>query len=610
MRLSASLVVLVCAVVALCVCVAARADPGESEPLEPGVQEYVAEMRTDTQGAIEDLERVQSMTPRVDAVMRAINEMWSSFFKLHRSVANSEQLLETAEVLSQQMAEAEEALPKLERWDGADTDSSPKETPAPDTPDRYDDGIRSRADPALVKAIKEMIPDVQRAMEAQLSSAENPPYAYDGYETPFTGQDAEALGSMGSLIRETNAAMKKQSVSLLGSMGSIHNIGLELEGIRRRASDLGPLAFNCEAGTAPYNGDGACAGCDLGHFAPANSGSCSPCPRGTYADATHSATCTECAPGKVAHDPGTIVCEDCPAGRVSAGAGASLCVECPPHSLPSHDRTTCESCPPGTEHRGAVCVACPAGTFRAADSMPVCLGCPPNTYSSAVRATECQPCGENEFTFDALGNTDVSECRSCAESWHAFDRGEGPSIPMHALSVCATALCTLRAGAVGRQLCRMYGNATELEELEAARARGALATASWATVFIVPLLISCLFVVFLWIRNLPRIKNATSTMLESVAAVMARAGAGWNSLRASTESLAKARDTMGTEADSTGVASAAGTDADAIALDTLAHDSAATNAVADGAGDAPSPVPEVHDRGAGVDAPSGAEDLE
>ena len=259
MRLSASLVVLVCAVVALCVCVAARADPGESEPLEPGVQEYVAEMRTDTQGAIEDLERVQSMTPRVDAVMRAINEMWSSFFKLHRSVANSEQLLETAEVLSQQMAEAEEALPKLERWDGADTDSSPKETPAPDTPDRYDDGIRSRADPALVKAIKEMIPDVQRAMEAQLSSAENPPYAYDGYETPFTGQDAEALGSMGSLIRETNAAMKKQSVSLLGSMGSIHNIGLELEGIRRRASDLGPLAFNCEAGTAPYNGDGACA---------------------------------------------------------------------------------------------------------------------------------------------------------------------------------------------------------------------------------------------------------------------------------------------------------------------------------------------------------------
>lgn len=553
MRLSVYLVVLGCTIVALGACAAARADPGESEPLEPAVaQEHVAEMRADTQDAIEDLVRIQTLTPRVDAIMDAINDMWSRFAKLHRSVAKGEELLETAETLSQLYDAVESPLERFKEG-----------TPALYTAEHTDDEIRAGVDQVLVEAVKEVMP--------------------------------------------MSADLEKRSVRLSGSMGSIHNLGLELEGIRRRASELGPLAFNCEAGTAPYNGDGACAGCDLGHFAPANSGSCSPCPRGTYADATHSATCTECAPGKVAHDPGTVLCEDCPAGRVSAGAGASLCVACPQYSLPSHDRTTCETCPPGTEYHTSGCVACPAGTFRAADSMPVCHGCPPNTYSSAVRATECQPCGENEFTFDALGNTDVSECRSCAESWHAFDRGEGPAIPIHALPVCATALCTLRAGAVGRQMCRMYGNATELEELEAARARGALATASWATVFIVPLLVSCLFVVVLWMRNLPRIKSVTHDVIESFAAVFALAEARWSALRASTESLARSRDSMQAEPEATGAAEAG---SDAIALDTLARDSASTDAGPLGEHDAPSPVPQMSDGGNDASASSALDERE
>jgi len=283
-----------------------------------------------------------------------------------------------------------------------------------------------------------------------------------------------------------------------------------------RPVGLAPLASSCEAGYAPYNGDGACAGCDLGHFSTANSGACSPCPRGTFADATHSPSCTECPVGKVAHDRGSVVCETCPTGRVAAGLGSSLCVACPPDTLPSLDHSACVSCALGTEIEGNECVMCSAGSYRGAASGPRCLPCPANTYSSVGHSLECTPCAEHEFTFVEEGNTDVSECRGCAEAWHAFDNGEGPAVPRHALAVCSTALCTLEAGAVGRQLCRMYGNATSLAELEAHRAHDILATASWTTVFILPLILACMSMVVVWMRNLASIRKHASWMRDTL----------------------------------------------------------------------------------------------
>ena len=74
--------------------------------------------------------------------------------------------------------------------------------------------------------------------------------------------------------------------------------------------------------------------CPPGSWAPANSGSCTLCPPGTYtadSGSTRIEDCTACVPGTYSQMQGSAACSSCPAGTVNAAVGAtdrSACLSC------------------------------------------------------------------------------------------------------------------------------------------------------------------------------------------------------------------------------------------------------------------------------------------
>jgi hypothetical protein len=77
-------------------------------------------------------------------------------------------------------------------------------------------------------------------------------------------------------------------------------------------------------------GGGGCEPCAPGSNRSVVSGSCLPCPRGSYAGLPGAAVCGACPPGTFASFEGQVACEACPAGTHAEKAASASCTPCGP----------------------------------------------------------------------------------------------------------------------------------------------------------------------------------------------------------------------------------------------------------------------------------------
>ena len=186
-----------------------------------------------------------------------------------------------------------------------------------------------------------------------------------------------------------------------------------------------------------------CVACPTGQYSDPinNTGSCDPCPIGTYQDSAGSQSCTPCPAGTFVAAVGSDQLSDCvacPAGRYVATTG-------------NDDQGDCISCPGGQYVESTAsdhisdCQDCPAGRFAANegnDEFADCIACEPGTFQPVAGTTECNNCTFGNQTEDGNGNytnTSALACVQCAAGRYAIDpsllvNGNGSAFP----DECAT----------------------------------------------------------------------------------------------------------------------------------------------------------------------------
>ncbi|PVD33225.1 hypothetical protein C0Q70_04476 [Pomacea canaliculata] len=175
----------------------------------------------------------------------------------------------------------------------------------------------------------------------------------------------------------------------------------------------------CEAGFILVNK--TCVACSAGTFYDAASGTCSPCPAGSYQNkegklnckscdqdyitgppgASSRKQCTDlCAPGYYSAN-GSVPCVPCPAGTFQPQAGRTSCTPCGPQLTTSraaassfaHCRAK-ERCPAGHfyEVSEGVCKVCPVGTYQTDSEQNFCVACPGTTTTDNTASTSPEDC--------------------------------------------------------------------------------------------------------------------------------------------------------------------------------------------------------------------------
>ena len=82
----------------------------------------------------------------------------------------------------------------------------------------------------------------------------------------------------------------------------------------------------CDGGTfAKGTGNAACETCDVGYVSTPAAVGCTPCERGTFANAN---VCEACSVGMYNSDEGSDTCEACPAHATTTSPGAQSVDEC------------------------------------------------------------------------------------------------------------------------------------------------------------------------------------------------------------------------------------------------------------------------------------------
>ena len=129
-----------------------------------------------------------------------------------------------------------------------------------------------------------------------------------------------------------------------------------------------PIGYSCNAGTRLLSDATACL---PGHYCPG--GKKQTCPAGTFVS-TYSATrttvngCSSCSPGTYA-TPGSGSCLPCPSGSYGPNSGMGECLPCPAGTFSmatgQTDSSTCTTCPANrfSLSGASSCVVCPSGSL-------------------------------------------------------------------------------------------------------------------------------------------------------------------------------------------------------------------------------------------------------
>ncbi|ELU05576.1 hypothetical protein CAPTEDRAFT_195741 [Capitella teleta] len=207
----------------------------------------------------------------------------------------------------------------------------------------------------------------------------------------------------------------------------------------------------CQSGYVLVNRK--CVSCSLGTYYDTLSGSCQPCPRGTYQDGEGELACNVCPhrvagvgilgarslqecgelcePGSYSVD-GSKPCKPCALGHYQSDYGRTSCVPCGNEvttqstgSIGFQDCLTQDICSPGSyfKHAEQKCRPCPQNTFQPEAGQDFCIHCPGNT------------------TTDSTGAIDGSECKDRACGGHLGEHQgyiQTPNWPGHypANTVC------------------------------------------------------------------------------------------------------------------------------------------------------------------------------
>jgi len=113
--------------------------------------------------------------------------------------------------------------------------------------------------------------------------------------------------------------------------------------------------------------------CTYGSMFSLSSGTCVPCPPGTYSSMINVTQCTQCTGGSYNPNLGSSTCSLCTPGK----------------SVFSQGSTTCYNCDPGymSNTNGSMqCIPCPPGTYNPSSMSSVCLSC---AYNNTPAATIC-----------------------------------------------------------------------------------------------------------------------------------------------------------------------------------------------------------------------------
>eukprot|EP00817_Percolomonadidae_sp_ATCC50343_P003336 CAMPEP_0117420708 /NCGR_PEP_ID=MMETSP0758-20121206/1983_1 /TAXON_ID=63605 /ORGANISM="Percolomonas cosmopolitus, Strain AE-1 (ATCC 50343)" /LENGTH=1928 /DNA_ID=CAMNT_0005202469 /DNA_START=3044 /DNA_END=8830 /DNA_ORIENTATION=- len=190
------------------------------------------------------------------------------------------------------------------------------------------------------------------------------------------------------------------------------------------------------------NSSMACLPCNEGHYAGERTGTCIPCPTGTYNTkkaSTSSENCTLCPAGTYSITTGNIreeQCLPCRAGSYSSikGRGSDSCITCPEGyfstAIGATNASTCQKCPIGTfnSQRGAsVCELCAEGTFALSEGSQLCTPCPAGTYGKEKGGTDastCLLCPAGTYS-DEQG---AQQCSACPNGTYSEQEGLSSSL--------------------------------------------------------------------------------------------------------------------------------------------------------------------------------------
>ncbi|XP_067671780.1 uncharacterized protein [Haliotis asinina] len=167
--------------------------------------------------------------------------------------------------------------------------------------------------------------------------------------------------------------------------------------------------------------------CTTGQYYNITTGTCEPCPIGTYQNITGALSCRLCPLGQVTFGTGStshLECVDgCPSGEQLSMAVGGVCVECPVGTYRENSVSqVCLSCDPGfitptsASNSSAQCTiaACPVGEFRNT-SENKCQPCPQNTYQDEKWQDNCTACSDQHRT-DGTHSTAATDCKFFCES--------------------------------------------------------------------------------------------------------------------------------------------------------------------------------------------------
>ncbi|EGD79005.1 hypothetical protein PTSG_01976 [Salpingoeca rosetta] len=177
--------------------------------------------------------------------------------------------------------------------------------------------------------------------------------------------------------------------------------------------------------------------CPAGYYCPAGSSEPTPCPAGTYSqasEASDSSTCLACLLGHACTAPATTSPEACDAGYHCSVLGLNTTspadLLCDPGYYCPNGTTQQLACPSGTyqnEAGMATCKECPAGFVCDATSSPVVTGtatpCPVGHYCPAgTEVGTANPCPVGTIG-NETGLANVTQCHACPPGHYCDEAG-------------------------------------------------------------------------------------------------------------------------------------------------------------------------------------------
>ena len=135
--------------------------------------------------------------------------------------------------------------------------------------------------------------------------------------------------------------------------------------------------------------------------------------------------------GNTTVSPKNIVLGTCPAGSFKTGPGD--CDVCKPGyfiapgDMDLHDKTACDSCPPGLfekEKNSTRCKPCESGSFFAGSGASECTKCAQGYFQKEREQTSCNECAAGFFA----SNPGQSYCGNCDDSGDVYQDEKAKSV--------------------------------------------------------------------------------------------------------------------------------------------------------------------------------------